>query len=377
MTASPDSPAPARKALKAHHVMLPVAALYGAAIVPLWLLLMTGAVPGADRLPPSWHGHEMIFGFALAVVGGYLMTRASGWLVWLALATWLLGRLPFWGLPLPQPLPAVVALLFPAMVFWQAGVPFLKAVKRKRNIVFAPILGAFSVAEILYQLGAADVWAPGLERGLLLAIDLITVLMFVMGGRVIAAATSGAIQRRGGYVKGMAQIKVEGVTAVVLGLVLVFDVSGVEGHIPAALRAAAAGLILYRMARWRVWRVVPDIEVSSLHLGYLWIAAGLLLSAALPILLDITVLSALHGITVGALGTLAFSMIVRTTLQKARRPVVFAPSMTMCTLALSFSALFRLAYEGSGAQWQLTASAVIWSACFLVLGVFALREGRR
>lgn len=360
--------------LQAHHVLFPAAALYGAVLVPLWLLLLTGALPWADRLPPGWHGHEMIFGFAMAVIGGYLLTRTKGRWVWAALAAWLAGRLPFWGIPIPQPVMFLAALLFPAFVFWQAGVPFLRAVKRGRNVIFAPVIGTFVLAELLYQLGAAGLWDAGLDRAPLLAIDLITLLMVVMGGRVIAASTSGAIQRRGGYVQGMAQIKVEGAIAAVLVLVLLLDVFGITGVIPAALRGAAAVLIFIRLVRWQVWRVVADAPVSLLHLGYLWLAAGLVIAAVLPLWLGTSQQAALHGITIGALGTLAFAMMARTVLQRARKPIVLPAAMTIGTTGLSFSALLRLGYEGSGAMWMLSLSAVVWTACFLVLFVFTLRE---
>jgi uncharacterized protein involved in response to NO len=376
MTDTDTNPRSPTATLQAHRVLFPIAALYGALLVPLWLLLFTGTLPWVDRLPPGWHGHEMIFGFALAIVGGYLLTRTRGVWVWIAVLTWLAGRLPFWGIPLPQPVAVVAALLFPAFLFWQAGVPFLKAVKRGRNIVFAPVIGAFLLAEILYQVGAAGLWYPGMVRAPLLAIDLLTILMFVMGGRIIAAATSGAIQRRGGYVKGMAQIEVESVVAALLAVVLLVDVLGLDGFASAVLRLTAGGLILYRMARWRVWRVVGDAPVSLLHLGYLWLAIGLIVSALLPLWSGVPLLLALHGITVGALGTLATAMMVRTVLQRARKPVALSWTMTIGTGALSFSALFRLAYAVSGAPWMLWVSAVVWSACFLVLFVFTVRAAK-
>jgi uncharacterized protein involved in response to NO len=372
----PASMAPRDRAtsLQAHRVLFPAAALYGAVIAPLWLLLLAGALPWADRLPPGWHGHEMLFGFAMAVIGGYLLTRTKGAWVWAAFGAWLAGRLAFWGIALPQPVAFLLSLLFPALLFWQAGLPFLRAVKRGRNVIFAPLIGAFALAELLYQVGAAGLWDAGLDRASVLAIDLITLLMVVMGGRVIAAATSGAIQRRGGYVRNMAQIRVEGVVAILLVLVLLLDLAGVAGVAPAALRLAAAVLILTRMARWRVWRVAGDPAVSVLHLGYLWLAAGLAAAAVMPLWLGVSLQTALHGTTVGALGTLACAMMVRTVLQRARKPVVPSAAMTSITVAVSCSALLRLAYEGTGAAWMLSASAVVWSACFLVLFVFTLKE---
>src|SRR3546814_9304698 len=67
------------------------AGLWAAAAVPLWLLAFHGglAVPTAFA-PAAWHAHEMIFGYAAAVVAGFLLTAIPNWT----------GRLPLQGLPL-------------------------------------------------------------------------------------------------------------------------------------------------------------------------------------------------------------------------------------------------------------------------------------
>src|SRR5262249_38732822 len=57
-----------------------LAALFALAIVPLWLLVLRGAVrPSLALDPATWHAHEMVFGFVVAVVAGFLLTAVGNW----------------------------------------------------------------------------------------------------------------------------------------------------------------------------------------------------------------------------------------------------------------------------------------------------------
>ena len=78
----PGAAAPPRLALaaKGFRPFFLLAAAYAAAIVPLWLLALAGMVRSTDYLAGSvWHAHEMIFGFAVAVIAGFLLTAVGNW----------------------------------------------------------------------------------------------------------------------------------------------------------------------------------------------------------------------------------------------------------------------------------------------------------
>jgi uncharacterized protein involved in response to NO len=67
------------------------AALWSATALGLWLGALMGHVTLPIALDPvAWHAHEMIFGFAAAAVGGFLLTAIPNWT----------GRLPIQGAPL-------------------------------------------------------------------------------------------------------------------------------------------------------------------------------------------------------------------------------------------------------------------------------------
>ncbi len=53
-----------------------LAGVYAALSMPLWALQYLGWLPGAD---PLWHAHEMLFGYAFAVIAGFLLTAVRNW----------------------------------------------------------------------------------------------------------------------------------------------------------------------------------------------------------------------------------------------------------------------------------------------------------
>lgn len=360
--------------LQAHRLLFVAAALQAAIIVPLWTLAYAGRL--GLPLPPLWHGHEMIFGFALAVVGGYLVTRASWPSILLAVALWAIGRvaaLADW----PAPLMLAASLAYPICLFVLAGLPLLRAAKRWRNLIFAPILGAFVLAELVFQAGAAGLIEDGRVRGLSFALHVVALLMFVMGGRVIAAAASGAQQRAGAAHRDMAQVRVEVAGVACLAVAALASLAGapLASGIAAALGALAAAR---RLARWRLWLLRRQVDVALLGIGYAWLAVGLALLAATA-LAGLAWPDALHGIAAGAIGTLTATMMLRVALQRARQPIALAPPHVAAVLLVNLAAVARLAPLALAA-WRLPLleiAALSWCGGFLVVAVEVWRRPPR
>ena len=78
------------------------AGLAGLLLVPWWAAsLAWGLALGTSRPANLWHGHEMLFGFIVAAVAGFLLTavpswtgarRFAGWPLAMLTALWMLGR---------------------------------------------------------------------------------------------------------------------------------------------------------------------------------------------------------------------------------------------------------------------------------------------
>ena len=108
-----------------------LASVFAALSIPLWALQFAGWLGRPYLEGPLWHAHEMLFGFTLAVIVGFLLTAGRNWsnrptltgapLVALALL-WVAGRVlvltPFgWTAAIVNaafPLAAAIALRFPS-----------------------------------------------------------------------------------------------------------------------------------------------------------------------------------------------------------------------------------------------------------------------
>ncbi|MDB5914577.1 MAG: NnrS, partial [Ramlibacter sp.] len=142
-----------------------LAGAFGALSIALWGLQVAGWL-GAPYLPgPMWHAHEMLFGFALPVIVGFLFTAGRNWtnqptptgwpLAALALL-WLAGRvlvLTPWGWA-----SALVNAAFPLAAAVILGIAFFKAGNR-RNYFFVALLAALSLATFAVLLDALGAWA--------------------------------------------------------------------------------------------------------------------------------------------------------------------------------------------------------------------------
>lgn len=364
---------PPRRGFQAFPLFFMAAAVYAAVAVPVWTLQYLGRLPAWQQAPAGWHAHEMVFGYALAVVGGYLITKGPRWAILLTFTLWLAGRIAHFGPGLPAAVTVFVDLAFPALLFVLAGLPFLRAAKSWRNALFGVVVAAFLAAEGLYHLGAAELLAGGEERGLLLGVDLVILLLFAMGGRLIAAATSGALQRKGIRLKGVAQPSLE--RAGVVGLIAIVMLDLLQWALPAAalISAAVAAVIVVRLFRWQVWKAIDVAEASILHLGYAWLAVGLLVQAAGRGFDLMTPLEATHGAMIGGLGVLSLAVMGRTALQRLRRPLDVPPLLIVAVGLMSAAVILRVSASLGGPLIDLLAAATAaWSLAFACFGVFLL-----
>ncbi|CBS89818.1 NnrS family protein [Azospirillum lipoferum] len=354
----------------AHRLMYPAAALYAALAVPLWLAAVGGLLPLGWS--PALHAHEMTLGYALAVVGGFLMTRLSRRMVAVAFLSWLAGRLALLG-----GLPAVVALplgiAYPLLLFMVAGLPFLRTGRSGHNAVFGPLIGAFLLAEALFwasELGLVP--AGGMPVGLLL----IATLLLTMGGRVIPAATAGALRRRGITLAQRVQPRLEAMGVAGAALCLLSAATGLLPPLGATGAAMAGASALLRLARWKPLLLLRQPEIASLHLGYLCLGIGWLLTGFAE-LAGLPPAAGWHMLGVGALGILASAMMIRTTLQREAEPERFPPAATIAVALMAAAAVLRLAAVWWPSMALLAAAGAFWTLSQLLTVAVLLTRPRR
>lgn len=351
-----------------------LASVLAALSIPLWALQVSGLLGVVYLQGPIWHAHEMLFGFALAVIVGFLFTAGRNWtnqptptgprLAALA-ALWLAARvllLTPWGWAA-----ALANVAFPLAAALALAVPFYRA-RNRRNYFFVGLLLLMAAAAGVVhaaQLGLVTLpaWA-GLQIGL----DVVLFIVTVMGGRVIPMFTNNGVP-------GAAATRKPMVEKASLGLVLAVLVADIAGLRGAALATLATAACIAQAARWWLWQPWTTLKVPLvwvLHAAYAWLPLHFALRALAEAGL-VPASLATHALTVGAVGGLIIGMMTRTARGHTGRPLRADAADTWCYALVLLAALVRVGLPLLAPGLTLSAvqlSAALWSAGF---GLYALR----
>jgi uncharacterized protein involved in response to NO len=345
-------------------------ASYGALFMLAWLGAYAGMWPALSPGTPLrfWHGHEIVFGFAAAIISGIVLTALPTWSgteeikggrLALLTALWLGGRIAVWLAPwLPQGLVAALdCALFPAIGLMVA--PQLLRAKNKLYLLLLPVLAGLFAANIAFHMGSP-------AFGLRLAIYSIMLLYVLKAGVLMPVFTGNALRekKRGAGIA----------PCVVLDVLAGASIAALAGADLAALPAQATGIAAatacvihaLRLARWRSWLVIDVPLVFVMHLGYAWLLVALALKAAAELTGAVPEASWLHAFTVGALGMMMMGLMTRVVLRHTGRPLALTPASTVAFGLMFAAALLRV----TAALFDLgpvvvATSAVLWLAPFL------------
>jgi uncharacterized protein involved in response to NO len=358
-----------------------LAAIMAAAAVPLWLLIYEGLLEPVSYLPPSvWHGHEMVFGFAIAVVAGFLLTAASNWtgrrtatgvgLGSLAVL-WIAGRIAFVMDGIPAWLVAGIDVAFLPILAIVLAIPLL-ATGNRRNVVFPIVLLVLAFINMSIHLGAIGAidWDP--SRGLRVAIDLVLLMIGVLGGRVIPSFTKNAVpQARVNPCPKASVLALLSLAALAIG-----EVATGNPMITGSIALAAGAINALRMRGWGSLATRHTPILWILHVGYAWLAVGLVLRGIAE-LTDLFPLDAgIHALTLGAIGSMIIGMMSRVALGHTGRSIIPAPLTIAAYWLVNTAALLRVASSlisrDDLRMAGLMGSGALWSLAFLLFAIVYL-----
>ena len=351
-----------------------LASAFAALSIALWALQFSGLLQHAYLQGPLWHAHEMLFGFALAVVVGFLFTAGRNWsgqatptgLPLAALAgLWLAGRilvLTPWGWAA-----ALVNTAFPLAAAIALGIPFYKA-RNTRNYFFVGLLALMGLAELGVHLSALGLLPLPGWAGIGLGLDVMLFIMAVMAGRVTPMFTNNGVP-------GARATRQPQLEKLALGLVLALllaDLLQLGGLALALLALVAALAHLARWWLWQPWKTLRVPLVWVLHMAYLWIPVHLLLRA-LAAMAWVPGTAATHALTAGAIGCMVIGMMTRTALGHTGRALRAGNTELICYGLIGSAALVRVfvpLLAPALTYHAVIAAAILWSCGF---GWYALR----
>lgn len=299
------------------------AGVYAALSIAGWALIYGGWW----SLSTAWdtvhlHGHEMVNGFGLAAIGGFMLTAVPKWTstppvagrsLGLIAGAWLLGRIAmFLTLVLPWWVVAGLDLVYPCLLVGAACVPIVRT-RNVRNLAFPLLLGAIVVGNALSHLEAHG-WIPARALGVRVAVFTIVVMMTLVSGRIVPAFTESSFKRRRtGVAVHPSSIPTPIVLIAVVGSFLA-ELVGAPATMRGVLSLGTAGLLSVRCAGWRVLHTLRDPIVLVLHVGHAWLILGFALQGIGALTPILPMSAGFHAFTAGAMGTLIVAVASRAAL---------------------------------------------------------------
>ncbi len=353
-----------------------LAAIFAAIALPLWIASYVGIVQVGGYLHGvAWHSHEMVFGFATAVIAGFLLTAVRHWTgqqtptgAWLAglAALWVLARvLALTGPACPA---AFVDVAFLPVLGLAVAIPIWRS-KDTKNYKILVVLGGLTVANVLYHLAYLNMLPAGFTRiAITAALDVITILIAVVSGRVIPAFTANAIAAA----KPRHIWSVEAVSLGSLVLILTAGILNTWYPLPTwawvGLLATAAFAHTVRLLLWQPYHKHRDAMLWMLPVAYAWIPISLALRACEQVVVFPSAI-AIHALTLGAMGGLMVAMMMRSALGHTGRTVTAGSAEIAVFMLVQLAAVGRVLsgfirpelYQGA-----VIASGVLWFLAFVV-----------
>jgi len=323
-----------------------LAAFFAPFLILLWLLQLSGVLTlSAYYSPSGWHAHEMLFGYTVAVIAGFLLTATgnwtgmkmiNGWQLALLSAVFVLGRLAPFMTSVSYKTLAAIDLAFIPLVAFLIAVPVIK-VKQWSNIIFVPLLLMMAAANLIVHLSALGVIDVSVVSGNRAMLYLVVFLIVIMGGRVIPFFTE-----RG--VTGVTTQKwavIEWLSPLSILLVVIADVIYADKILTASVALVAALVHTVRLAGWysnKIWKV-PLVWI--LQVAYAWFIVGFVLKAL--ILIDVNYsLHAYHAFTVGGIGTMTLGMMARVSLGHTGREMILNRWMLYSFITINVATVIRV-----------------------------------
>lgn len=345
--------------------------IYATFSILVWVYSFQHGQPNALNVPALWwHVHEMLFGFAMAIVAGFVLTAVQTWTgvngtkntrLGFVVSLWLMPRLLFWT-PTPLWIISIIEALFLATVAYEVGFRVVKS-KGWKNLFFVPLFilalvanfASYATIKGMPPFSSLAIWQAMIWWFML--------LLSVMGGRVIPFFTA----RKFDFKKAQPIFWLD--LAANLPLVMLFVLSFfpiVSAQLSPLLLLVGALFQLIRFARWKPWLTLSEPLVWSLHIAYLCIPLGLLASGLSE---GFFKHSMIHLFAIGALSGLILAMISRVTMGHTGRAIYQGPRMWPAFVSLFIAGIIRsfgVAFFPEKLMLMINSAALLWTVAFVM-----------
>jgi len=352
--------------------------IFAIVVMSVWLLALHGTgFASLTAAMPYWHGHEMVIGFGMAAMAGFILTAVATWtgrppldgtLLGVLVFTWLLGRSTMLGaIQLPYELVASADMLFPMLLVLLVGREVVGGGSR-RNYPIVGIVLVMVVLNLLYHLGVLQI-LPGMDRlALYFHIHLLLLLITVIAGRIVPNFTANWLRARDQQRLPVIHRLTNWIT---VGATIATGVSvslTPVGPVTAYLATLAALSHAVRLARWRGLATTSEPLLFVLHVAYSWLPVGYALTALAAFGLVFPPTAALHALTMGAIGNMILAVTSRVALAHTGRALHAPRLIVISYVILNAAVIIRIVSALNPGLYiaMIDLSALGWIVAFAI-----------
>lgn len=332
-----------------------------------------GVTPFGHLDPVKWHQHELLFGYAPAALAGFLLTAIPNWtgrptvaapILGGLLSLWIIGRI---CMALSGQIDSLVAAALDCGFLLALALVVLRELLlsgNRRNLVVALAVFLLASANITFHAGyLSGSFDPG--YGSRAGLSLFILLIALVGGRIVPNFTRNWLQSK--KIKNLPAtfglLDKVALAALIIGMALWVVLP--EAWFSALGLVLCGVLHLMRLARWKGGLVLSEPLLAVLHLGYLWLALGLILLGATGLAPGMTI-AAHHAIAVGAIGTMTLGVMSRAILGHSGHPLVSNLVTNTVFLFITLAAVLRVLAPQIPTHYQtlIVAAGLFWCGAF-------------
>jgi len=344
---------------------------FAALSVLRWVLVLNGELSWQSPFSAlAWHSHEMVYGFAMAIIVGFLLTAVQtwtgipgfkGWPLAVMTAFWIAGRVVFWVVADASPwvylLPDLLFMLTATIVLARP----IFAIKQQRNMMFVPILALFCLLHLLQTWLALNGKPAEAQQVIRAAVWLVVMLIAIVGGRVIPFFTS----RRWNTEKVLEPGWLVALAILPLAAIAALYAVGLDNSpVTRLLFGLAAVVHAIRVYRWWNKQNLREPLLWSLHCGYAAIPMALMIMAVAGKASFIGMQS-FHLLAIGCIAGVILAMVARVSLGHTGRKLQAHRLMSIGFLLMFVSMLVRV-------FWPVLQPAMLSQSYLLSAGLFAV-----
>ncbi len=355
------------------------AGIFSVVSIALWsaIYLFNVDLPTGAISSFQWHAHEMIYGYAIAVIAGFLLAAVRNWTgvqtlhgkpLMALFSLWLVARILFLFGTTYLTAAAIIDSLFLFFLAIAIAYPIIKVKQWSQVGILAKVI-LFLVFNVFFYLGAMGILSDGIYWGIYGGIYLVVGLILTMARRVVPFF----IERGVGYPVTLYNSKLLDISNLVL--FILFFIADVFLQNPLLSSSLALTLFIINSVRligWHTKGIWKNSMLWSLYLALCFICFGFLLFAAVYFL-GVEKYLAIHAFTFGGIGLITLSMMSRVALGHTGRDVNRPPAMVPYALGiLVLGAVVRVIFPLFNAtQYNLWigTSQVLWIIAFLIFAI--------